>query len=188
MNVAELCGLPSESRAIRAIRLRGANYKTTLSANSLETATDSSNSLPSTIQSVSFGTYRRIAGKARVCAGLRAHVGGIASASSSSAACHARSCTSHPGRWQTAKDAGLQRAAVALPVRRPFRTTREGQRQGQGRRVGGLRVAQLHGADSARGQLRRNHSGTVNRLAKPMTIRSNSSRFRTAPTTSIAPK
>jgi hypothetical protein len=29
----------------------------------------------STIQSVSFGTYRRIAGKARVCAGLRAHVG-----------------------------------------------------------------------------------------------------------------
>ena len=53
MNVAELCGLPSESRAIRAIRLRVANYKTTLSANSLETATDSSNSLPSTIQSES---------------------------------------------------------------------------------------------------------------------------------------
>ena len=33
-----------------------------------------------------------------------------------------------------------------------------------------------------------NHSETVNRLAKPMTIRCNSSRFRTAPTTSIAPK
>ena len=28
----------------------------------------------SAIQSVSFGTYERIAGKARVCAGLRAHV------------------------------------------------------------------------------------------------------------------
>jgi len=37
-----------------------------LSSDSLETGTGSSNSLPSTIQSVSFGTYRRIAGKARV--------------------------------------------------------------------------------------------------------------------------
>jgi hypothetical protein len=50
-----LCGLPSESRAIWAIRLRVANYKTTLSSNSLETGTDSSNSLPSTIQSFNFG-------------------------------------------------------------------------------------------------------------------------------------
>ena len=57
-NVAELCGLPSESRAIRAIRLRVANYNTTLSSNSLETGTDSSNSLPSTIQSLSFRTVR----------------------------------------------------------------------------------------------------------------------------------
>ncbi len=33
---------------------------------------------------------------------------------------------------------------VPLLVRRPFRTTRQGQRQEQGRRVGELRAAQLH--------------------------------------------
>ena len=61
----------------------------------------------------------------------------------------------HPGRWPATKDPGFQRAAVALSVRRPLRTTRQGQRQGQGRRVGGLCAAQLHGACSTRNQLRR---------------------------------
>jgi transposase len=41
-----------------------------------------------------------------------------------------------------------------LSVHRPLRPTGQGQRQGQGRRVSGLRAAQLHGADPARGQLR----------------------------------
>jgi transposase len=36
-----------------------------------------------------------------------------------------------PGQWPAVANAGLQRAAVSLFVRRPFRTTREGQRQGQ---------------------------------------------------------
>ena len=58
-------------------------------------------------------------------------------------------------RRQAAKDSGLQRAAVPLPVRRPLRTTGQGQRQGQSRRAGGLRAAQLHGADPSCGQLRR---------------------------------
>ncbi len=56
MNVAELCEAPSESRAIWAIRLRVANYKTTLSSNSLETGTDSSNSLPSATESRLWGS------------------------------------------------------------------------------------------------------------------------------------
>jgi transposase len=43
---------------------------------------------------------------------------------------------------------------VALSVRRPFWTTGQGQRQGQGRGLGGLRAAQLHGSDPTRGQLR----------------------------------
>ena len=51
-------------------------------------------------------------------------------------------------------DSGLQRAAVPLSVRRSLRAAGQGQRQGQGRRVGRLRAAQLHGADPARGQLR----------------------------------
>ena len=51
-------------------------------------------------------------------------------------------------------DADLQRAAVPLSVRRPLRAAGQGQRQGQGRRVGRLRAAQLHGADPTRGQLR----------------------------------
>jgi hypothetical protein len=45
-----------------------------LSSHCSQIGTGSSNPLPSTLQSVSFGTYRRIAGKARVFAGLRAHV------------------------------------------------------------------------------------------------------------------
>jgi hypothetical protein len=40
-----------------------------------ENGASGSNPAWTTIQSISFGTYRRIAGKARVCAGLCAHAG-----------------------------------------------------------------------------------------------------------------
>jgi hypothetical protein len=53
---------------MRATRLSVANYNTTLSSDSLESGTGGSNPLRSTIQSATFGTYRKIAGKARVCA------------------------------------------------------------------------------------------------------------------------
>ncbi len=46
---------------MRATRLSVANYNTTLSSDSLETGTGSSNSLRSTIQSLGFRTSRRIA-------------------------------------------------------------------------------------------------------------------------------
>ena len=74
--------------------------------------------------------------------------------SPSSAACRSRSSTTtprcggpHPGRRQAAADAGVQRAAVALPVRGSVRPTRQGQRQGQSRGAGRLCAAELPGAD-----------------------------------------
>jgi hypothetical protein len=55
-------------RAIAVTRLAVANSNMMLSSESLETGTGSSNSLLSTIQSVSFRTSRRIARNPRVCA------------------------------------------------------------------------------------------------------------------------
>ena len=63
---------------------------------------------------------------------------------------------------------GLQRTAVALSVRRSLRTTGQGQRQGQGRRVSRLRAAQLHGADPARRQLRRAQRASTGVLPAPV--------------------
>ena len=60
-----------------------------------------------------------------------------------------------PGRRNAAADAGVQRAAIALPVRRSVRPARQGQRQGQGRGAGRLDPAELPGADAAGGELRR---------------------------------
>jgi hypothetical protein len=53
---------------MRATRLGVANYNTTLSSDSLESGTGSSNSLRSPIQSLSFRTSRRIDRNSRVCA------------------------------------------------------------------------------------------------------------------------
>ena len=60
----------------------------------------------------------------------------------------------HPGRRQAAAHARVQRAAIALPVRGSVRPPGQGQRQGQGRRAGRLRAAQLPGADPGVRQLR----------------------------------
>ena len=57
------------------------------------------------------------------------------------------------GRWRAEEDAGILRVAEPLSVCREVRTSGQGQRQGQGGRVGGLRAAELPGADSASGQL-----------------------------------
>ena len=54
----------------------------------------------------------------------------------------------HPGRRQAAANAGVQRAAIALPVRGPVRPAWQGQRQGQGRGAGRLCAAELPGADA----------------------------------------
>ena len=59
----------------------------------------------------------------------------------------------HPGRRGAAADASVQRAAIALPVCRPVRPARQGQRQGQGRGAGRLDPPEPAGAGAAGGQL-----------------------------------
>ena len=58
-------------------------------------------------------------------------------------------------------DAGVQRAAVALPVRRPVRSAGQGQRQGQGRGSGRVMPAELPGAAAACRQLRGAQRGSA---------------------------
>ncbi len=58
------------------------------------------------------------------------------------------------GDGNAAADAGVQRVAVALPVRGSVRPPRQGQRQGQGRGTGRLDPAELPGADAADGEYR----------------------------------
>ena len=71
------------------------------------------------------------------------------------AECPRASCTTipgwrWPGSWATVAQVHpcVHRAAVPLPVRRPVRSSRRGQRQKQGGRHGGLRAAQLPGANT----------------------------------------
>ena len=59
------------------------------------------------------------------------------------------------GDGSAAADAGVQRAAVALPVCRPVRPAGQGQRQRQGRGAGRLDPAEPPGAGAAGGELRR---------------------------------
>src|ERR1019366_1376948 len=57
------------------------------------------------------------------------------------------------GRWDADENTSIHRAAKPLPVRREVRASGQGQRQGEGGRAGGLRAAELYGADSAGGEL-----------------------------------
>ena len=71
------------------------------------------------------------------------------------------------GRRNAAADAGVQRAAVALPVRGSVRPARQGQRQGQGRGAGRLDPAELPGADAAGGELCSAECEADRRLPRP---------------------
>jgi transposase len=57
---------------------------------------------------------------------------------------------------------------VPLPVHRPLRASGQGQRQGQGRRVGRLRAAQLHVADPTGGKLRGAQRAIAGALPAPV--------------------
>ena len=102
------------------------------------------------------------------CAG---HSGGVRASSAGAALDplrqHQDRRSADSGRRQAAADAGVQRAAVALPVRRSVRPPRQGQRQGQGRGTGRLDPAELPGADAAGGQLRGAEREADRRLPPP---------------------
>ena len=64
-------------------------------------------------------------------------------------------------RRQTGADAGIHRTGEPLPVQRPVRASRQGQRQRQGRGPGEVCALELHDADPGGGELRRSqrHAG-----------------------------